>query len=181
MAQKAAKQTARRNTTILNRTHLISLAINSLFILLRLLLFRASATRSTYLLYLTFTSPTLLIEYWLERIGRPSYGSSLGDLKKSGEDLEAKGLTEYLWDVLYWSLGCVGFAAVLGDGAWWLWGVVPLYSGWLGYTTFGGMRKGMAELGGAKGEDGASSSGGQAGSNRQKKMEKRGGQKMQYR
>jgi hypothetical protein len=41
-------------------------------------------------------------------------------LRKSGEDLDAKGLTEFLWDILYWTYGCIAFAAVLGDRAWWL-------------------------------------------------------------
>ena len=65
--------------------------------------------------------PALIIEFWLERIGRPSYVPQTTELRRSGEDLEAKGLTEYMWDVLYWSWGCVAVAAVLGDRAWWLW------------------------------------------------------------
>ncbi|MCJ1252947.1 hypothetical protein MMC24_000753 [Lignoscripta atroalba] len=178
MAQKAAKQLAARNTAILNRAHLISLGINLLFILLRFLVFRTLCTRATYSLYLVLSSPAFVIEFWLEKIGRPTHASN-GDLKKCGEDLEAKGLTEYMWDVLYWSWGCIVVASLLGDKAWWMWAVIPLYSTWLAYTTFGSMRQGMAGLAGQGGQGDAANSG--ASSNRQRKIEKRGGQKVQYR
>ncbi|KAI9723309.1 MAG: hypothetical protein M1812_001192 [Candelaria pacifica] len=181
MAQKAAKQTARRNASILNRAHLITFGIHTLFIVLRLLIFQSSATRTTYVLYILLSSPSLFIEFWFERIGRPTYnnqGTSAAELRKSGEDLEAKGLTEYMWDVLYWTWGCVAVAALFGDKAWYMWLVIPIYSAWLAYTTFGGMRQGMAGLAGT--ENGVQP-GAQGGSNRQKKLEKRGGQKVQYR
>lgn len=117
-----------------------------------------------------------MIEFWLEKIGRPVTAPN-GDLKKSGEDLEAKGLTEYLWDVLYWSWGCIAAASVFGNRAWWLWTVIPLYSIWLAYTTFGVMRQTMAGMTGQSGD----TANGNGTSNRQKKMEKRGGQRVQYR
>ena len=69
-------------------------------------------------------------------------------------------------------------AAFFGDKAWWLWGVIPLYSAWLAWTTFGGIRQGMA---GMAGQDGGTGANGNGTSNRQKKIEKRGGQKVQYR
>lgn len=119
------------------------------------------------------SSPSFAIEFWLEKIGRPTIAQN-GELKKSGEDLEAKGLTEYLWDILYWSWGCIGLASVFGDKAWWAWIIVPLYSSWLAYTTFGGLRQGIAGLKRDTVNDGATS-------NRQKKLEKRGGQRTQYR
>ena len=139
-------------------------------------MFRASCTRSTYLLYFILSSPAFVIEFWLDRIGRPNITSN-GELKRSGEDLEAKGLTEYLWDVLYWSWGCIAVASIFGNGAWWLWGAVPLYSLWLAYTTFGSMRN----MAGMAGQGGSGANGETTTSNRQKKMEKRGGQRVQYR
>lgn len=98
---------------------------------------------------------------------------------RAGEDLDAKGLTEFLWDVLYWTWGCVVAAAFLGDKAWWLWAVIPIYGAWLAYTTFGSVRNGMAGLAGQGGEEGVANGG--AATNRRRKMEKRGGQKVQYR
>lgn len=102
-----------------------------------------------------------------------------GDLQRSGEDLEAKGLTEYMFDVLYWSWGTLFAASLFGDKAWWMAIAIPIYSAWLAYSTFSGMRQGMAGLAGQS-EAGNSSNGGSA-SNRQKKLEKKGGQKVQYR
>ena len=174
MCKKAAKQLAARNGSILNRVHLTSLGVNTLFILIRFFLLRSSATRSTFLLYFLLSFPAFLIEFWFEKIGRPTYASN-GELKRSGEDLEAKGLTEYLWDVLYWTWGCLGLASVLGNRAWWMWTAIPLYSAWLAYTS---MRQGLAGMAGAQDKTLTGSSGG---SNRQKKMEKRGGQRVQYR
>lgn len=96
-------------------------------------------------------------------------------MRKSGEDLDAKGLTEWMWDVLYWTYGCVLLAAIAGDWAWSLFVVVPVYSAYLAYTAFGGAKQMMSSMAGAGGE------GTPAGqSKRQQKMEKRG-QRVQYR
>lgn len=176
MAQKAAKTLAAHNTAVLNRTLLLTLVIHTFFILLRCLLWRSSFTKKSLALYILLCFPSFFIQFQFERIGRPTYGSSPGELRKSGEDLEAKGLTEYMWDVLYWTYGCVILAAVLGDWAWWWWIVIPAYSAWLAYTTFMGAQGGMSKFAGA---DKAGTP--QAGSKRQQKMEKRGGQKVQYR
>jgi len=178
MAQKAAKSLAVRNKQKLDQTRLLTLAIHLFFLFFRGLLFRSSFTRRSLILYILLSAPSLLIQFWFERIGRPVYGSEPGDLRKSGEDLDAKGLTEFLWDILYWTYGCIMFAAVLGDRAWWLYLTVPGYAAYLGYTTFTGARQGMAGLAGpAASEEGSST--GQ--SKRQSKLEKRGGQRVQYR
>ncbi|KAL8708877.1 MAG: hypothetical protein Q9220_006333 [cf. Caloplaca sp. 1 TL-2023] len=177
MAQKAVKQQAARNTAILKRTHLLSLAIHTCFIILRLLVFRQSCTRRTYLLYGIFSAPSFVIEFWFERMGRPVTGVN-GEVKQPGEDLEAKGLTEYMWDVLYWTWGCILLAVLLGEKAWYAWIVIPIYSAWLGWTTFGSMKQGMAGMSGSNSAEGMANG---STSNRQKKLEKRGGQKMQYR
>ena len=172
-SQKAAKQLAARNAAILRRTHLISLLLHAIFILIRLVLFRASCTRATYILYAAFSAPALGIEAWFERSGRPRQGG------RAGDDLEAKGLTEYMFDVLYWAWGTLAAAMLFGDYAWWLWAAVPVYSVYLLVTTFGSVRKGLAGLGGQGGQGSEGAEG--ATSSRQKKMEKRGGQKIQYR
>lgn len=56
---------------------------------------------------------------------------------------------------------------------------MPLYSAYLAYTTFAGARKSMAGFSGAGDDD--STQGVASGSKRQQKLEKRGGQKVQYR
>jgi hypothetical protein len=161
------------------------------------LLLRFTFVRRSFWAYLLLSFPSLLLQFWFERVGRPTYtdGPNGKELKRAGEDLEAKGLTEWMWDVVYWSWGCIVLTTLVGDWAWWFFvshshafvdlpslltrnqAVVPLYSAWLAYTTFTGARQGLMG-GGAMPAEGASS-GGQ--SKRQQKMEKRGGQKMQYR
>jgi hypothetical protein len=171
--QKAAKQQAARNAAILKRMHLVSGSINILYILLRFILFRSSATRNTYLLYFLLSAPAFAIELWFQNIGQPTHDSN-GELRKAGEDLEAKGLTEFLFDIFWWTNGVVAIAAIFGNRAWWLWTVIPVYSAYLAFTTFTGLRQGMAGIA-SQSDDSASTS------NRQKKLEKRGGQRIQYR
>lgn len=66
--------------------------------------------------------PALTIEFWFERVGRPSYTQTSNgqELHKAGEDLEAKGLTEWMWDVVYYTWGVTVVAALVGNWAWWL-------------------------------------------------------------
>ena len=147
------------------------------FLLLRTILFQRRL-----LPFILLTLPALVIEFWFERIGRPTYSEGVNgkELKRAGEDLEAKGLTEWMWDVVYWTWGCTVFAALLGDRLWWLYLAVPLYSGYLAFATYSGVRQGFSGLGARAGAGGeAIGSGGQ--SKRQAKMEKRGGQRVQYR
>lgn len=123
-SQKAAKALATRNAAKLNQMLLVALAIHSTFLVLRVGLFRKSFTKGSLVRYIIFSSPSWLIQFWFERMGRPVYTHSSDgtpELKRSGEDLEAKGLTEYMWDVLYWTYGCLVLVALLGDWAWWAW------------------------------------------------------------
>ncbi|KAH8712005.1 hypothetical protein GQ44DRAFT_428035 [Phaeosphaeriaceae sp. PMI808] len=174
MAQKATKTLAASNTARLNQTLYLSLFIHTLFWLLRALVFRKSFTRRSIILYLLLASPQVLIQFAFERQSRPTLTED-GSIKRAGEDLEAKGLTEYMWDVVYWTYGVIFFAAILGDGAWWLWAIVPMYSVYAAWSTYTGMRGGFTDAAGVPQPQGASTS------KRQAKMEKRGGQKMQYR
>ncbi|KAF2251640.1 hypothetical protein BU26DRAFT_451468 [Trematosphaeria pertusa] len=172
MAQKATKTLAASNARRLNQTLYATLFIHGLFWLLRAFVFRSSFTRRSLILYLVLSAPQLFINFQFERIARPVYHPD-GSIKRAGEDLEAKGLTEYMWDVMYWTYGCILLASVLGDWAWVWWAVVPLYSVYLAYTTYTGMRGGFTDAAGVP-QPGAASK-------RQQKMEKRGGQKVQYR
>lgn len=120
--QKAAKQTAKRNSYILNRTHVITAAIHAFFLLCRVVIFRSSSSVSSLVKYTILSAPALVIECIFELNGRPKYTSyaASAELRRSGDDLEAKGLTEWMWDVLYWTWGCTVLVALVGDWAWWL-------------------------------------------------------------
>jgi len=93
------------------------LAVNALFLLLRALIFRSSFGRGSLIKYIIFAGPAGVIEFFFERNSRPQYAGN--ELKSGGEDLEAKGLTEYMWDVLYWTWISTGLVALFGDRLWW--------------------------------------------------------------
>ncbi|KKY25535.1 hypothetical protein UCRPC4_g01799 [Phaeomoniella chlamydospora] len=171
MAQKAAKTQASRNNATLKRTHMISAIVNILFLFLHFLFNRpASLFR-----YILFSTPALVLEFYLERLGRPKYTED-GALVRAGEDLDAKGLTEYMWDVVYWTWLCLGACCAFGDRAWWLYVAVPVYSLYAAWKAVTGVREGFAGMGGADNAEAIP-----AESKRQKKLEKRGGQRVQYR
>lgn len=159
-----------------------------------MLIYRRTYTRGSLIAYVLLSAPSVVVELVFERNSRPKYNEN--ELRTSGDDLEAKGLTEWMWDILYWTWGCVVLTAIFGDWAWYFYVIadhtkrlkvaltdqqiaVPIYSAWLAYSTFGNVRQ-MFGLGGGVGQvpEGTSSA---TASKRQAKIEKRGGQKMQYR
>jgi len=175
MAKKATKVLASRNATVLNRSHIITLVLHVTFLLLHWLFNRPSALLPYFLL----TLPALAIEVYLERLGRPRYSSQDGSLKSAGEDMSASGLTEYMWDVTYWTWGCIVAACLFGNYAWWLYLAVPIWSAYLAWTTFFSIKNGLAGMGDGEQMDDVVGAG--ASSKRQQKLEKRGGQRVQYR
>jgi hypothetical protein len=174
MAQKATKSLATRNTARLKQTHLITLALHALFLLSRFT-FRRSLSLWRYTL---LSAPALVIEFYLDTISRPKY-SAEGNVKSAGEDLDAKGLTEFMFDVVYWTWINLVLVVLVGNRGWWAYLVVPGYAIYSAVGIFSGVKSMMGGLqgGGADGE----TMGTEAKSKRQGKMEKRGGQKVQYR
>ena len=138
---------AASNTKRLNQTLYITLAVHGLWWLLRALIFRASLSRKSLLVYVLLSAPQLLIELYFERLSRPTLTAD-GGVQRAGEDLDAKGLTEYMWDVVYWTYGCITMSAILGDYAWWLWAVIPAYSGYAAWGMYTGMRGGYQDAAG---------------------------------
>ncbi|KAI5819231.1 hypothetical protein BZA77DRAFT_276162 [Pyronema omphalodes] len=173
MANKASKSLARQNSATLNRTHLTTLCIHLIFILYRLLFRRGSITK-----YILLSLPSLVIEFYLERLGRPVYRGT--EMIKPGEDLAAKGLTEYLWDIVYSTWIVLGLVAVVGEWAWWAGLIVPAYAMYLAWGLYkgfmGGQMPGMPQMGAQEEQQGEKSK-------RQAKMEGRGdrGGKVRYR
>jgi hypothetical protein len=171
--QKAAKGLATRNTARLRQTHLISLGIHMVFLLLKFT-FRRSLSFYSYLL---FSLPGVLVEVYLDILARPVYHPN-GELKRAGEDLDAKGLTEFMWDVVYWTWINLVIVVLVGNRGWWLYLVVP---GYAVYSVVGAARGVKSMMGGLAG-GGAEGDGSSAPqSKRQSKMDKRGGQKVVYR
>jgi len=107
-------------------------------------------------------------------IGRPEYSHD-GFLRRPGQDLDAQGLTEYMWDVVYWTWINIPLALIFGNNAWWLYLVVPVYTIYLAATTVGGLK---AMLSPPQDDGDATTTGLE--SKRQQKLEKRAQQRMAY-
>lgn len=142
MAQKARKDRAKSNISALNNLHIGTITLNILF-LLSTFLWR----QRSLLLYVLLSVPSLVCEFILERTGRPSYVN--GSLKSAGEDLAGEGLTEYMFDVIWVTWGCLVAVIVFGNWGWLLWAVVPAYGAVKGYSLLG-LARGM--VGGAQGQ-----------------------------
>lgn len=123
--------------------------------------------------YALLSAPGLVIEFYLERLARPSYNPD-GSLRRAGEDLDAQGLTEFMWDILYWTWINLILVIVFGNRAWWLYLIVPGYAIYAAVTTASGLKGMLGGMAGAGAE-------GEVQSKRQAKMEKRGGQRVAYR
>lgn len=97
MAQKARKDRARANEASLKALHIGSAAVNALFITWCFILpFTAKRSIAAYII---LSIPAVVAQYILESTGRPRYVD--GQMKNSGEDLAAPGLTEYLFDIVW--------------------------------------------------------------------------------
>lgn len=88
-----------------------------------------------------------------------------------------------MWDVLYWTWGTIVLVSLVGDYGWWIYSVVPVYSIWSAWTTYSGFKTGMGGMmpGGATDPTKVQSEAASGQSKRQAKLEKRGGQRVQYR
>ncbi|KPI39974.1 uncharacterized protein AB675_11436 [Cyphellophora attinorum] len=171
MAKSAAKQLSTRNTARLNQTHLITAALHTIFLLSRFT-FRRSLSLTRYTL---FCLPATLIEAYLHILATPSYDPE-GKIRSAGSDLNEKGLTEFMWDVLYWTWINMVLVVLVGNWGWWAYLVVPGYAAYAIVPTVGGIKGMLSGMGGGGVEGGAAGQ-----SKRQQKMEKRGGQRVAYR
>lgn len=132
MAQKAKKDRAKSNAAALNNLHIGAAVVNGLFLAWHFF-FRSRSL----LAYVLFSLPSFICQFALEKAGRPKFDPATGALKASGEDLSAKGLTEYMWDVVWVTWGCQILVMLLGNWFWLLWTIVPAYGAYQGYGLLG--------------------------------------------
>jgi hypothetical protein len=165
-----------RNAARLRQTHLISVSLHGLFLALSFTLRRSLSLW----LYVLLCLPAILVEIYLDVLARPTYHPN-GDLKRPGEDLDAKGLTEFMWDVLYWTWINLLAVIVLGNRAWWAYLVVPGYAVYSVVGAARGVKSMMGGLAGGGAGDGDGAEAMPSTSKRQSKLEKRGGQKVAFR
>ena len=102
MASASAKKLAVANTNILNQLLIISASIN--IIVINYLHFPSSIS---YKPWIIFSIPSILLQYSLEKFGRPKYTNG-NSLVSSGEDIRLLGsLYEYYFDVIYLTWGSI--------------------------------------------------------------------------
>lgn len=161
MAQKAKKDRAKSNAAALNNLHIGAAVVNGLFLAWHFLF----KSRSL-LAYALLSLPSFICQYALEKAGRPSFDAT-GAVKSSGEDLAARGLTEYMWDVIWVTWACQILVMLFGNWFWILWVVVPAYGAYQGYGLLGSAKQ-MAGLQGAQGAQGQAAA--PAGNRKQRRM-----------
>lgn len=145
MAGKAKKDQAKANTAALNSLHTTSIGINTIFVLLSVLYLKRS-----FLAYILLSIPALGCQYALEVSGRPKYDVK-GNLTRSGEDLAAQGLTEYMFDVVWVTWATLLAVTVFGRFGWFVYLIVPIYGAYIAWGLFG---KARGMMGGRQGGQG---------------------------
>ncbi|KFY84333.1 hypothetical protein V500_09410 [Pseudogymnoascus sp. VKM F-4518 (FW-2643)] len=137
MAGKARKDLAKANVAALSTLHIGSLVLNGAFIVFSLI-FRSRSLVT----YFVLSIPAFVCQYILESSGRPKYTTLNGksSLKSAGEDLAAPGLTGYLFDVVWVTWACLLVVLALGDKAWWMFAIVPVFGLWKGWGLIGAAR-----------------------------------------
>lgn len=141
MAQKAKKDRARSNAAALSNLHIGTAAVHILFLAFHLFLGSRSLVA-----YVLLSAPSFACEYVLETTGRPRYDLATGALRTAGEDLNAQGLTEYMFDVIWVTWGSLICVMLFGNWGWLLWTVLPAYGLYLGSGLLGMGRQKMAQV-----------------------------------
>ncbi|ODV96994.1 hypothetical protein PACTADRAFT_48776 [Pachysolen tannophilus NRRL Y-2460] len=168
MAGSSQKKQAVSNIQSLKEIHTLSLVINLVTLIVLFSFNRPSSKK----IFIIFTIPLLICEYIIEKTGRPKYDSS-GKLVSSGEDLKQSGLTEYMFDIIYFTLICDILMIVFGSNkVWYLYLAIP---GFASYKLFGLIKAGRALLGGGSSKtENSTEEQTPAKSKRQAKLEARG-------
>ncbi|SCU79149.1 LAME_0A07448g1_1 [Lachancea meyersii CBS 8951] len=172
MAGNSAKKQAQANVQTLKRLYTIVGGVVGLLVL-RLLF--CSVKRWFWILL--FHVPAAVSMYMLEKNGRPNYDLA-GHVVREGMDLAQKGLTEWMFDVVYLSLladsGVIVFNTMK---LWYIMLLVPVYFGYkiknIAGSMLGGMNNARAPSTQGQGSS-ASSSAAATKSKRQAKREKQG-------
>ncbi|CEP64946.1 Snd2p LALA0_S15e00958g [Lachancea lanzarotensis] len=166
MAGKSSKKQAQANLQALKQLYTILGAVGAL-VLLRLVF----SSRRRWFWITLLHIPAAGCVYMLEKNGRPKYDAA-GHIVREGMDLNQKGLTEWLFDIVYLSLladsGLVLFNSLK---LWYIFLLVPVYFGYKIKGFAGPMLGGMNN---AKAPAPSASAPATTKSKRQEKREKQG-------
>jgi len=141
MAGQSAKKQVAQNFKILREIHLITWISYSIFLISNFYFNRPSSSKYFILTFL----PVLGSIFVIEKTGRPVLDPQ-GKIIRQGQDLQQEGLTEYLFDIIYYTI-ILNFLTVLfnSNKIWWLYLVVPAFAG---YKIYSVISAGRAMFGG---------------------------------
>lgn len=117
MARQAEKQLARTNLAKIALLRNLSIGVNTLFVLVRLVWCYRSTSKKTWFMYIITNIVASMVHSQLATMGSPKYAAD-GSLKSAGEDLGQAGLTEYLTDLVYVTWIIYALVALITDYAW---------------------------------------------------------------
>ncbi|EPB90609.1 hypothetical protein HMPREF1544_02519 [Mucor circinelloides 1006PhL] len=174
MANASSKKIAATNKQTLKNLTNGFLIVNAIYFLWRVVYHWNSFTFSQFFLYITTAGLTFLFYRILVSSGTPSYTAD-GNLISSGDDLNAEGLTAYMFDIIYVTWFVHITTAFISNKFWMAYLVIP------GYAAYKLVPMAMSYFG--KGKDQSSEQPGEVKSKRQAKLEKRAnkdGQQVKY-
>ncbi|KAI9484832.1 hypothetical protein BDB00DRAFT_853144 [Zychaea mexicana] len=167
MANASAKKLAIANNKILDNLRIGFMVVHLLFIGYRIIYNWPTFTTAQLALYILTTGVSMFMYSTLETTGRPYYDAT-GTLIKSGDDMNAEGLTAYMFDIIYVTWFTQIMVAFVSTKFWYTFLVIP---GYASYKLFPMILSYIRQNrsggeGSAKGAEGSKSK-------RQAKMEKR--------
>ncbi|KAJ1728618.1 hypothetical protein LPJ61_003943 [Coemansia biformis] len=125
MANQSAKRISQSNAARLAALSKGALAVNSVYLVVRVLFQRGSLSWTEAMLYLATTVIEVLVIRNFHSMAQPRYDG--GVLVDAGADLSSSGLTSYLFDYVYisWLAHLLSLAT---KWAWALYLVIPAYA-----------------------------------------------------
>ncbi|KAI9312813.1 hypothetical protein BX666DRAFT_2030695 [Dichotomocladium elegans] len=165
-ANSSAKKQAISNTRILDNLRKGFAVVHLSFLIWRAGYHWATFTTSQMILYVLTSGLSIFLYSTLESSGRPRYDAT-GTLISAGDDMNAEGLTAYMFDIIYVTWFTQVMVAFVSSKFWYTYLVIPAYASYkLGPMAWSFLRRSSAASRDAPPEA--------AKSKRQQKMEKRG-------
>ncbi|KAG0947809.1 hypothetical protein G6F57_002042 [Rhizopus arrhizus] len=127
MANTSSKKIAASNKQTLQNLRKGFLIVNSVYFLWRIIYHWTSFTFSQSLLYISTAGLTFLFYRVLVSSGTPTYNTN-GTLINSGDDLNAEGLTAYMFDIIYVTWFVHITTAFISNKFWLVYLVIPAYA-----------------------------------------------------
>ncbi|KAI7883807.1 DUF788-domain-containing protein [Lichtheimia hyalospora FSU 10163] len=127
MANSSAKKQAIANTRTLDNLRKGFMVVHLCFILWRIVYHWNTFYTSQLVLYVLTSGVSMFMYSTLESTGRPRYDAT-GTLISPGEDMNAEGLTAYMFDIIYVTWFTQVMVAFVSSKFWYTFLVIPGYA-----------------------------------------------------